>query len=93
MDINEDKISDLGLEFVKMPITNVRIHRTDGQWLVEYKKMPRWYQFWNYFWWWNDGKYVSYNDANARAEKLSKQGYALKTRYKKAEFFVMREDL
>ena len=92
MDINQNKMSDLGLEYVKLPITNVRIHRTDGQWLVEYKKLPRWYALWNWFWWWNDGKYVSYNDAVARAQKLSSNGYVLSTRYKRAEFYVTRED-
>lgn len=92
MDINQTKMSDLGLEYVKIAITNVRIHRTDGQWLVEYKKLPRWYAFWNWIWWWNDGKYVSYNDAVARAQKLSSNGYVLSTRYKRAEFYVTRED-
>ena len=89
MDINDTLISDLGLEYKKNPIVAVRIFRTDGQWLVEFKKKPLvFWKFWDYFWWYNDGKYVSYNDAKARAAKLSSQGFYLTTKYVQDEYVV-----
>lgn len=81
-------MDDLGLEYIKSPIVAVRIHRTDNQWLVEFKKKPVWYLPWTYFWWYNDGKYVSYNDAAGRAGLLSKQGYFLVLRYKSDQYVV-----
>lgn len=90
MDINDTSINDLGLEFVKHPITAVRIHRTDGQWLVEYRRKPKWLI--DGWWWFNDGKYVSYNDATARASKLSSQGYYLTTRYKRDQYIVTQHE-
>ena len=89
MDINETSMHDLGLEYVRRPITAVRIHRTDNQWLVEYKKKPlAFWRIWDYAWWYNDGKYVSHSDAKARAAKLSSQGFYLETRYIKDQYVV-----
>ena len=86
MDITETTMHDLGLEFVKYPITAVRIHRTDGQWLVEFRRKPKYIV--DAWWWFNDGTYVSYNDAKVRAAKLASQGYYLKTRYIRDEYHV-----
>jgi hypothetical protein len=90
MDIKQTSMEDLGLEYVKWPITDVRIHRTDGQWLVEYRRKPKW--FLDKWWWFNDGKYVSYNDANARAVKLASQGHVLYTRYVQTKYVVTVEE-
>jgi len=79
MDINKTDMSELGLEYAQWPITHVRIHRTDGQWLVEYRRKPKWY--FDQWWWFNDGKYVDYTDAQDRAGKLAAQGYILSVRY------------
>lgn len=86
MDLAKTSMDDLGLEYVKHPITQVRIHRTDGQWLVEFRRKPKWLI--DGWWWFNDGKYVSYTDAAERASKLSGQGYYLKTRYKRDKYIV-----
>ena len=90
MEIGKTNMDDLGLEYVKWPITHVRIHRTDGQWLVEYRRKPKWIL--DRWWWFNDGKYVSYTDASARAAKLSSQGYYLSVRYKRDNYVVINED-
>lgn len=84
-------MEDLGLEYVQTPIVSVRIHRTDQQWLVEYKKQPMWYAPWSYFWWYNDGKYVDYKDAVTRAQTLANQGYYLKLRYKSDNYIVTKD--
>lgn len=83
-------MDDLGLEFIKHPITAVRIHRTDGQWLVEYRRKPKYII--DRWWWFNDGKYVEYNDAKSRAEVLASQGHYLVTRYKKDQYVVTTEE-
>lgn len=75
----EKSLADAGLEIVQHPITHVRIHRTDGRWLVEYRRKPKW--FIDGFWWFNDGKYVQYTDALARVEILKERGYYTFTRY------------
>lgn len=80
------KMSDLGLEYVKWPITNVRIHRVDGQWLVEYRRKPKW--FIDKWWWFNDGKYVNYRDATARAKTLASAGYVQYQRFVRSEYYV-----
>lgn len=89
MDTSQITMNELGLEYVKRPIVAVRIHRTDGQWLVEYRKKPSWYAPWNYFWWYNDGKYVNYTDASQRAQTLSSQGYYLEIKYKSDQYIVV----
>jgi hypothetical protein len=80
MDIKKTDMAELGLEYVSWPITHVRIHRTDNQWLVEYRRKPKW--FFDQWWWFNDGKFVDYTDAQDRAAKLLAQGFVLSTRYR-----------
>ena len=79
-------LSDIGMEIIKVPITDVRIHRVDKQWLVEYRRNPKWY--FDKWWWFNDGKYVHHNDASARAEILVKFGYVTETKYKMETYKV-----
>lgn len=82
-------MSDLGLEYYTIPITAVRIHRTDNQWLVEYKRFPnRWWAVWDRFWWYNDGKYVDYTAANDRAMQLSSDGHTRGIRYVNTKYNV-----
>lgn len=90
MDITKTDMSELGLEYVQWPITRVRIHRTDGQWLVEYQRKPKWY--FDQFWWFNDGKFVDYTDAQDRAAKLISQGYVLSVRYINAQHFEVNNN-
>jgi hypothetical protein len=80
-------IKDLGLEYVKRPILKVRIVRVDGQWLVEYRRRPRWLFGIDSLWWFNDGKYVDYTEALDRALKLVSQGYTLSLQYIRKEEF------
>lgn len=80
MDIKNTDMSELGLEYVQWPIAHVRIHRTDGQWLVEYRRKPKW--FFDRFWWFNDGKFADFTDAQDRAYRLAAQGYVLSVRYR-----------
>lgn len=81
-------ISDIGMGIVKIPITAVRIHRVDGQWLVEYQRKPQWY--FDQWWWFNDGKYVEHNDAATRAELLREYGYVTVLKYKKETYKVKK---
>ena len=80
--------SDIGMEIIKIPITDVRIHRVDKQWLVEYRRKPQWY--FDQWWWFNDGKYVQHNDAAARAEILTEFGYVTTTKYKRETYKVKK---
>jgi hypothetical protein len=81
-------LGDYGLEPTNHPITHVRIHRTDGQWLVEYRRKPKWIFALDKWWWFNDGKYINYGDANARAKALADQGYVIYWRYKSNQYHV-----
>ena len=90
MNKHDTSMHELGLEYVKWPITHVRIHRTDGQWLVEYRRKPKW--FFDRWWWFNDGKYVNYTDAAERAALLSNQGYCVYIRYVRDEYIVSQGD-
>jgi hypothetical protein len=83
---NDQTLMDLGMEYAKWPITQVRIHRTDGQWLVEYRRKPKW--FLDKWWWFNDGKYVKYFDAKCRAAQLASQGYIESLRYVRDNYTV-----
>jgi hypothetical protein len=86
-------INDLGLEYVKTSILKVRIVRVDGQWLVEYRRQPRWIFGIDGLWWFNDGRYVEYTEAQDRAHKLVSQGYTLTLMYiGKEEFEVSQTE-
>jgi hypothetical protein len=81
-------IADIGMEVAKIPITHVRIHRVDKQWLVEYRRKPQW--FFDQWWWFNDGKYVYHNDAAARAEVITEFGYVTENVYRKQTYKVKK---
>lgn len=82
-------MQQLGLEYYNVPVVAVRIHRTDNQWLVEYKKLAkRWWKPWDYFWWYNDGKYVNYWDASDRAMQIASDGFVRCIRYVKTGYTV-----
>ena len=86
-------INDLGLEYIKRPLLKVRIIRVDGQWLVEYRRQPRWLFGIDSLWWFNDGKYMEYTEALDRAHKLIAQGYTMSTQYiRKEEFDVQQNE-
>lgn len=82
----EQTLAETGFEIATHPITHVRIHRTDGQWLVEYRRKPKWIV--DGWWWFNDGKYVEYMDARERAELLKARGHYTYLRYLSNEFEV-----
>jgi len=87
MDIRDLTIADLGMEYAQTPIKQIRIHRTDGKWKVEYKKakirLP-----WDYFWWYSDGTFLRYQDAVDRATDLKHIGFVVSLRYKQDIFDV-----
>jgi hypothetical protein len=91
MDLNKTNMADLGLEYAQWPITHVRIHRTDGKWLVEYRRKPKYYI--DQWWWFNDGTYVDYTEAQDRAAKLLAQGYVLYVRYRPADVYVVDQNV
>jgi len=70
--ITVDGLTDnqYGMSFVTIELKALRVHRTDGKWLVEYRRKPRPLCFWDYFWWYDDGTYVEYIDALDRVEYL-----------------------
>ena len=35
--------NEYGVEFDHIKVTKLRIHRTNGKWLVEYRREPRWF--------------------------------------------------
>lgn len=81
-------ISDIGMEIVNTVITDVRMHRVDHKWLVEYKRIPQYYV--DKWWWFNDGTYVNHNEAVTRAKLIAAQGYVQGVRYKKQTFAVKK---
>jgi hypothetical protein len=82
-------IADIGMEVITIPIVSVRLHRVDKQWLVEYRRKPQW--FFDKWWWFNDGKYVYYNDAVLRAEILTEFGSTTETKYKKQTTYKVKK--
>lgn len=77
--------NEFGVEYDHVAITHVRMHRTDGKWLVEYRRKPRW--FFDFFWWFNDGMYVNYSDAVARLEQLQAIKYVSIPRFQTTKTF------
>lgn len=77
--------NEFGMEYRHVPVTHVRMHRTDNRWLVEYRRKPRW--FFDQFWWWNDGTYVNYNDAVQRLEYIKSIKYVSIPQFQKVKTF------
>lgn len=79
--------NEYGVEFDKISITKLRIHRTGGKWLVEYRRFPRWPLQLDRWWWFNDGVYVDYSDAAGRVEFLKSTGYVSKAQFQSVKEF------
>jgi hypothetical protein len=79
--------NEYGVEFDHIKITKLRIFRTDGKWLVEYRRAPRWILGLDRWWWFNDGIYVDYADASARVDHLLGIGFVSKTQFQKVKVF------
>lgn len=67
--------NEYGVEFKHTGITKLRIHRTDGKWLVEYRRVPSWPFGLDRWWWFDDGTYLEYMDAYHRVEYLRNAGF------------------
>lgn len=79
--------NEYGVEFDHVRITKLRIHRTDGKWLVEYRREPRWLLGIDRWWWFNDGIYVDYADASARIDHLRGVGFVSQARFQTVKEF------
>jgi hypothetical protein len=79
--------NEFGMEYVHTPIIKLRIHRTDRQWLVEYKREPRWWCPWDRIWWYNDGKYVEYKHALERVDYLKSVKYVSTAQFQNVKEF------
>tara|TARA_R110000822_G_scaffold88734_2_gene205467 strand:- start:13706 stop:13972 length:267 start_codon:yes stop_codon:yes gene_type:complete len=79
--------NEYGVEFDHIKIKKLRIFRTDGKWLVEYRRQPRWFLGIDRWWWFNDGTYVEYTDASARVDYLIALGYVNKARFQTVKEF------
>lgn len=81
--------NEYGIEYEKITVKKLRIFRVGRQWLVEYLREPRVWAPWDYFWWYNDGQYVSYYDALARINDLKQDGYVAIPRFMKVKTFTI----
>lgn len=79
--------NEFGVEYNYVTIRKLRVFRTDGKWLVEYQREPRWWAFWDRFWWYNDGVYVEYTDALERINYLKINGAVSFARFQKMKEF------
>ena len=84
--------NEFGVEYNNIDIRALRIFRTDDKWLVEYRRAPRPGFLWDYFWWYNDGTYVRYNDAKDRVEYLRSVGYVSIPQFMKVKTFAVDID-
>lgn len=82
-------INEFGIEYEKIVIKKLRIFRNGQQWLVEYRREPRTWALWDYFWWYNDGQYVEYYDAIARVNELKSNGYVNIPQFQKVKEFTL----
>lgn len=78
-------ITDIGMEIIRTPISEVRMHRVDNQWILEYKIKGKRFQkmFWH-----PEGKYAEYSDGQARAQLLATRGYVETARYRSINYKV-----
>ena len=83
-------IKDIGLEVIKWPITKVRVGKVDDRWLVEYRRKAKWVL--DRWWWFDDGKYIDYREAVARAQAIAAAGYITAIRNAKPTFDVTPYD-
>lgn len=81
--------NEYGIENEKIEIKKLRIFRNGQQWLVEYRRVPRLWAPWDYFWWYNDGMYIDYQDAVARVSYLKADRYVIIPRFQKVKEFTL----
>ena len=81
--------NEYGMEYEEISIRKLRIFRVGRQWLVEYRRAPRVWAPWDYFWWYNDGQYVQYYDALARVNDLRADGKVSIPRFMKVKTFTV----
>lgn len=81
--------NEYGMEYEEITIRKLRIFRIGKQWLVEYQRKPRVWAPWDYFWWYDDGQYVSYYDALARINVLKQDGCVAIPRFMKVKIFTI----
>jgi hypothetical protein len=79
--------NEYGVEHDNIQIAKLRIHRTNGMWLVEYRRIPRWLFGLDRWWWFDDGTYTEYADASNRVDHLINVGYISKTRFQSVKEF------
>ena len=79
--------NEYGVEFDHIQITKLRVHRTDGKWLVEYRRASRWFLGLDRYWWFNDGTYVDYADASNRIDHLLDVGFVSKAQFQSVKHF------
>ena len=84
-------IKDIGLEVIKWPITKVRVGKVDDRWLVEYRRKAKWVL--DRGWWFDDGKYIDYREAVARARAIAIAGYVTTIKNATPTFDVTPYDL
>ena len=81
--------NEYGIEYEEIAIKKLRIFRVGRQWLVEYQREPRLWTPWDYFWWYNDGQYVDYQDAMFRINQLKATGCVRIPRFQKVKEFII----
>jgi len=81
--------NEFGVEYERIFLKQLRIFRVNRQWLVEYRREPRWWAPWDRYWWYNDGQYVEYYDALARVKELKSNGYTSVARFMKVKTFTV----
>lgn len=79
--------NDFGIEYEKIRIKRLRMHRTDDMWLVEYQREPRWFLGLDRWWWFDDGRYADYADATDRIDTLLSIGFVSKAQFQKVKEF------
>lgn len=77
---------------VRIPVTRLRIIRVGSQWMVEYRRAPKWIFELDRWWWFNDGLYTEYNDALKRVNTLKTLKYVTKTKFIKYQKFEVEDD-
>lgn len=83
--------NEYGIEECQIELTKLRIFRTDGKWLVEYRRQPRWIFGLDRWWWFNDGTYVDYTDALERVNYLRSAKCIYKTRFQSVKTFEIEQ--
>lgn len=81
--------NDHGIEYTQIDIAKIRIHRTNGKWMVEYQRQPRWIFGIDRWWWFDDGIYVEYADACLRVLYLRATKHVRKVQFQTVKEFYL----